>query len=803
MEVKTLDAGTINWTNAGKQRSFRTATVLGAGTMGAQIAAHLVNAGLQVKLLDIAPEDGKKNAIVERLFKQASKLKPAPFVQTNIASRIQLGNFDEHFDWVGEADWVIEAVVERMDIKRQVMARIAETAREDAVVSTNTSGLPIGQISEGLPEQFRKRFLGAHFFNPPRYLKLLELIPTPDTDAAILERVAHFGRVHLGKGIVVAKDTPNFIGNRIGVFGMMHAIRAFTEDGYTIEEIDTLTGPLTGRPKSGTFRTADVVGLDTMRHVATNLYDAIPDDESRDIFVAPDILNQLVENGALGSKTRAGFYKKEGKVIKSIDPASGGYAEAKPMDIGDVKAIKKAGNLPARLKALYADSGRAGAFFRKSTHALLGYSARRIPEIADNPADIDRAMQWGFGWELGPFGIWDALGFEEVLNNMRTEGEELPEWISMMAASGLSSFYVQEGSASSVYMPAAGRHVQEEQPADEFGLAVIKSQAGHELWKNEEAALLDMGDGVALYEFRSKANSLGARVMQGIQDVIEIAENNPDIRGIVIANEGKNFSVGANLGEMAAAAQEGKYYLIDEAIANFQKTVQRIRYAQVPVVVAPHQRVLGGGCEVSMASYQPVAASESYMGLVELGVGLIPAGTGTTFLAVLAAQRAAGDFPSQILAQLQTYFMNVAMANVSLSGQMAKDMGYLSPRAIIVMNDARRFHVAKQTVIGLSDAGYLPPPVNTEVMVLGRPGRAALEVGARQYEDGGFISEYDRYLATQLAHAMTGGDLSGPQKVHEDYLVELEREVFLRLCGEQKTQERIAHILTKNKPLRN
>lgn len=806
MEIKTLQAGKVNWAEMRSYRPFRTVTVLGAGTMGAQIAAHLANAGLLVNLLDIAPSgDGasNKNAIVQKLFKQASKLKPAPFVTDKTAQRIRLGNFDDNFDWVGEADWVIEAVVERMDIKREVATRIEAAVRADAIVSTNTSGLPIHQISVGLSDQFKRRFLGTHFFNPPRYLKLLEIIPTPDTDQEVIERVAQFGRIHLGKGIVVAKDTPNFIGNRIGIYAMMHAMRAFTDGEYTIEEIDTLTGTLAGRPRSATFRTADVVGLDTMRHVAANLYDAIPEDESRDIFLPPELLNQLVEKGALGSKTRAGFYKKEGKEIKSINPATGAYESAKPLDLGDTKAIKKAGALPARLRALYADQGRAGAYFRRHTHDLLAYSARRIPEIADSPADIDRAMMWGFGWDLGPFGIWDALGFEDVLNNLKAEGLALPGWVDEMLASGATAFYDTKPDSEAVYTPGEGQHVIEPKPADEFGLASIKTKDNVELWSNEEAALLDMGDGVALYEFRSKANSLGARVMQGFLDVIEKAENDPNIRGIVVANEGKNFSVGANLGEMAFAAQEGKYHLIDETIANFQRAVQRIRYAQVPVVVAPHQRVLGGGCEVSMASYHPVAASESYMGLVELGVGLIPAGTGTAFLAILAAQRAASDHSSHIQAQLEYYFENVAMAKVSASGQMAKEMGYLSPRATVLMNADRRFHVAKDTVYALSESGFLPPPVNTHVKVLGRPGRAALEVGVRQFESGGFISEYDRFLAVQLAHVLTGGDLSGPQEVHEDYLVELEREVFLRLCGEKKTQERIEHILTKNRPLRN
>lgn len=803
MESITLDVGKMERSMAQTPRPFRTVTVLGAGTMGAQIAAHIANAGLQVNLLDIAPKDGGKNDLVEKMFKQATKLKPAPFFTDAVTNRVRLGNFDEHFDWVGEADWVIEVVVERMDIKRQVIERIEKAVRPDAVVSTNTSGLPIHQIAINCSDDFKRRFLGTHFFNPPRYLKLLEIIPTPDTDPAILERVAHFGRVHLGKGIVVTKDTPNFIGNRIGIFGMMDAIRAFTDGGYTIEEIDTLTGPLTGRPRSATFRTADVVGLDTLRHVSANLYENVPDDESRDVFAIPQLLDSLIENGALGAKTKAGFYRKDGREIKSIDPATGEYEAAAPLDLGDITGLQKAGSLEDRLRALYADEGRAGAFFRQTTHNLLGYSARRIPEIADSPADIDRAMQWGFGWELGPFGIWDALGFESVLKGMQADGIELPDWVRQMKAKGADRFYIHADDAPKIYIPAKENYDPLDLPADEYSLAAIRSNEAAELWKNDEAALLDIGDGVVLYEFRSKANSLGAQVMQGLMDVIEKIENDPNIRGMVIANDGKNFSVGANLGEMAMAVTQGKYNLVEEAVAGFQRAVQRVRYALKPVVVAPHQMALGGGCELTMAGAQQVAASESYIGLVELGAGLIPAGTGTAYLAALAAERAAEGFPSQIQAHIQYYFMNVAMATVSTSARMAQDLGYMKPSALIMMNDARRFHVAKQAVIALSESGYLPPPVKTHIQVLGRPGRAALEIGARQYEDGKFISEYDRYLAVQLAHVLTGGDLSGPQMVHEDYLIELEREVFVRLCGEKKTQERIEHILTKNKPLRN
>ena len=436
-------------------------------------------------------------------------------------------------------------------------------------------------------------------------------------------------------------------------------------------------------------------------------------------------------------------------------------------------------------------------------HDLIGYSVRRIPEIADSPADIDRAMQWGFAWELGPFGMWDAIGFETVLEGMKADGIELPAWINTMVSGGATRFYRGEEAAREVFQPELNAYEKDQGPPDEFGLASIKSNQSAELWKNDEAALLDMGDGVVLYEFRSKANSLGSNVMKGLAEVIGMVEDNPDLRGLVIGNEGKNFSVGANLGEMAYAVAEGKFDVVEKAIETFQQTIQRVRYAQKPVVVTTHQRVLGGGCEMTMASRHAVAASETYIGLVELGAGLIPGGTGTTYLAVRAAELAAQQFPSQILGHLQVFFQNVAMASVATSAHMAKEMGYLSPQASVVMNESRRFHVAKQQVIALSESGYLPPPVNNKVMVLGRPGGAALEVAVNQYLAGGFISEYDRHLAGQLAYVLTGGDLSGPQEVHEDYLIDLEREVFVRLCGEAKTQERIQHILTKNKPLRN
>ncbi|HSR50707.1 MAG TPA: 3-hydroxyacyl-CoA dehydrogenase/enoyl-CoA hydratase family protein [Acidobacteriota bacterium] len=782
-------------------RPFRRAAVLGAGVMGSQIAAHLANAGLQVLLLDIAPEGGPNNAVVESAFKKTRKMKPAPFVTDDVARRVELGNFEDDFERIGEADWVLEAVIEKMDVKRQVMEQVERHAAADAVITTNTSGLPIHQISQERSDDFKRRFLGTHFFNPPRYLRLFEVIPTPNTDPDIVERIRWFARIHLGKGVVIAKDRPNFIGNRIGVYAMNRSIRGVTDQGYTIEEIDTLTGPLSGRPKSATFRTADVVGLDTMVYVSENLYEAVPEDESREAFKIPPQVKKLVESGALGAKTRKGFYKKEEGEILSVDFESLEYSAPQAMDLGDLGKLKKIPDLKERLRVLYEDEGRAGAFFRDSILDVMAYAARRIPEISDNPADVDRAVRWGFAWELGPFQYWDALGFQRVLKDMREVGLQLPPWIKEMEDAGAESFYKGRGRDRSVYIPGEG-YQPDTPPADEIQLGFIKSDPGREVWKNEEAALLDLGDGVLLYEFRSKANSLGTQVMQGLQQAVEIVEKG-DYHGLVIGNEGSNFSVGANLGEAAMAAQDGRFDLIVQAVNGFQATIQRLRYASKPVVTAFHQRVLGGACEIGMGSDQVVAPTESYIGLVELGVGLIPAGTGTTHMAARASETAANELPSQVQPFLQRAFQAIGTAKVATSAQEAVRTGYLLPCSKVIMNSARRIYVAKQEVLRLSLEGYAPPPVRTAIYVLGRQGKAFLEVAARSMQQAGYASKYDVYLADRLAHILCGGDLSGPGHVHEDYLLELEREAFLSLLGEKRTQQRIEHLLKTGKPLRN
>ena len=775
--------------------------------MGAQIAAHLANAGLQVHLLDVTPEsigrEGDPNDLVEKGFKQARKASPDPFFSDDAAGRITLGNFDHDFGRIAEVDWVIEAVVERMDVKRDVHARIEDTAAPDTVISTNTSGLPIQEIAKERSTGFKRRLLGTHFFNPPRYLKLLEIIPTGATDPAIVERVAQFGRLHLGKGIVVANDVPYFIGNRIGVYAQLKALRYFTDGEFTIEEIDTLTGKLVGHPKSATFRTADLVGLDVLTDVTENLYTMAEHDESRDAFQVPDLLQRLVDEGRLGQKSGAGFYKKIDGEIKSVDPETLDYTSADEEELGDLSRIWKAGGLEDRLRSLYEDDGRAGRFFRETTLDLLGYSARRIGEVTDNPADVDRAIRWGFGWEMGPFQMWDVLGFETVLNGMQEHDIEVPGWVNAMQERGPAVFYEERADEREVYIPSENGYVADPRPADELRLDPVKANPSKELWANEDAALLDIGEGVALYEFRSKGNSLGQNVMAGLVEVIDTVENDPNLRGLVIGNEGKNFSVGANLAEMAMAAAQQKFDLIEDYIARFQQTIQRVRYATKPVVVATHQRVLGGGCEMAIACPHTVADSETYIGLVELGVGLIPAGTGTMRMAELAAKRAPNDNHSAIQPYLRKYFENIAMAEVAESARQGIEMGYLAEHTPIVMNSDRRLFVAKQEVVRLSEEGYLPPPVSTDIPVLGRKTAAAFDVALHQYRNGNYISDYDVHLGTKLAHVITGGDLSAPQTVHEDYIIELEREVFMSLLGEQKTMERIQYMLENRKPLRN
>ena len=745
-------------------KPFRTVAVLGAGVMGSQIAAHLANAGLTVHLLDIAASSESKNNLVETAFKKALKLSPPIFFTEKTARRVILGNFDQHFDRLGKVDWVIEAVVENLQIKQQLMQRLEAIIQPDAIVSTNTSGLPIHLVAQGRSESFRRRFLGTHFFNPPRYLKLLELIPTPETDPAVLERVKWFGESYLGKGVVIAKDTPNFIANRIGMFVTLLGVKAWTEQGYSIEEIDTLTGTLIGRPKSATFRTVDLVGLDTLLYVVDHLYQAAPEDEHRDVFKVPDVLRKMVATGTLGAKSGQGFYKKQQSQILSVNPKTFAYETAQPLDLG-LKALETL-PLSDRIRTLYRSPGRAGDFFRQTTLAMLNYSAHRIPEIADDPQDVDRAMRWGFGWEMGPFKLWDTLGFETVLADMKAAQMVVPAWI--------------------------------QKPFYEPTLATSKQP----IWQNSEAALLDMGDGVLQYEFRSKGNTLSNKVLEGFAEVLEILTTR-DYKGLVIGNDSAHFCGGANLAEMAMMAQAGNPDAIATLIIQFQSLLQRIHYFPKPIVAAIQGRVLGGGCELVMACPQVVAAAETYIGLVEISVGLIPAAGGPMRTVSRAAERSATDSPSHIQPFLKAAFETIATAKVSTSAYEAKELGFLPCDARILINGERRLEIAKAEVLHLDRVGYLPPPQNDAIAVLGIPGRAVLEQIAYVFQQGGFASEYDRDLANRLAYVMTGGELSAPAFVSEEYLLKLEREAFLPLLSQPKTQERIAHLLKTKKPLRN
>ena len=776
---------------------FRKVAVVGAGTMGAQIAAHFANAGLEVELLDIAAPEGPKNAIVEGAFKRAAKLRPAPLFTAETANRIRLGNLDEHMGRLADAEWIVEAVVERLDIKQALFEKIEAVASDSAIISTNTSGIPIASITKDKSASFRRRFLGTHFFNPPRYLKLLEVIPGTDTDPDIVTRISEYARVHLGKGVVVAKDSPYFIGNRIGIFALLLAMSERSEYGFSMEEVDTLTGELVGHPRSATFRTADVVGLDVMKAVIDNLGAAVENDESKAVFTVPAELAELVEQGSLGAKTRAGYYQKVDGEIRSWDRSDGEYKSAPELDLPSLSEIKASGGLVSRLRALFHDETKVGDSFRRTTLGLLAYAARRIPEITDSPASIDQAIKWGFGWKMGPFEIWDALGINEVRDCMTELGLSLPDWAAEMDPE--TGFYQVVGDLPSIFNP---------EDASFSALSPARDEASYfadrrVIKETESTILRHFSDDVAILEFRSKANTLGAGVIRDILEALASIESDPNLRGLIIANSGSNFSVGANLAEVGQALLAGEFEEIGRAVQNFQTAMEAVHNSLKPVVVACHSRVLGGATELVMSCRSPLAAAESYLGLVELGVGLIPAGTGCLRLMEHASRAAPSGHPSEILSFLQKRFQQVAMAKVSSSALDAKEMGYLRESAPIVMREERRFFAAAAEVVRLSDQGYAPPVDDTQVHALGAPGRAAFESMAYQFHQGRFISDYDLLLAKKLAYVMSGGDMLGDGLISRSHVLDLEREAFLSLLGEKNTQARIRSLLETGKPLRN
>ena len=786
---------------------IRKVAVLGAGTMGAAIAAHCANAGLEVDLLDIAPDDDDKNAVVEAGFDRMQNARPAALMGGNVADRIRTGNFEEHFDRVGEADWIVEAIIEKLEPKRELMQRVEDTAKEAAIISTNTSGIPLHSISEGRSEGFKKRFVGTHFFNPPRYLKLMEIIPTEDTDPEIVEAVRTFGERVLGKGGVIAKDTPNFIGNRLGSFAGMQSARYAFENGYGIEEVDAITGPLIGHPKTATFRLNDQVGLDIAVAVAENLFEAVPEDESREELKPPEKLEEMQEKDLLGNKTGAGFYKRdkrEGKTVFDVlDLETFEHHPAENPEIPIAKEAQEQGDLASRLRFLIdkADEDKHARYIRNTLLPYMAYASRRVPEISDTLEDVDHAMEWGFAHQNGPFRTWDLLGVRETVENMQSMDLEVAPWVEDMLDAGNESFYKTENGTELQFSPVS----KEYEPVREDPMYVSLDRlrdGGKELASNDSASLLDLGDGVLCLEFHSKGNSIDAGTVEMGNRALEALERD-DMVGLVIGNEGRNFSVGANLGEMAHAVQNGDLDQIENSVEALQNLLMAFRFAPKPVVSAPHGQTLGGGLEVCLHSDRMVAAGETYMGLVEVGVGLIPAGGGTKEMArrlVSPPLHTAPNTPP--LPFLQKAFEQIALAKTAGSALEAKEMGFLTEDDRIVMNADHLISAAKREVQDLAD-GYTPPEHGNNVYASGRTARAALEMGVKTMQWAYYASDYDGIIAGHVARILTGGNLSLPQWVPEEYLLKLEKESFLDLLKQEKTHDRIEALLKTGKPKRN
>src|SRR5882724_2652689 len=797
------------------------AAVLGAGTMGAQIAAHLANAGVPTLLLDIPPREltaaelkkglsletkEVRNRIAHNGLEAAKKAKPAAFFAPELASLVSVGNFDDDLAGIKDCDLVIEAVVENLDIKRSLFERVESHRRAGSIVASNTSGIPIRQLAGGRSEDFRRHFLGVHFFNPPRYLHLVELIRTRWTKPEVACFMFGFLDGRLGKGVVPAKDRPNFIANRIGTFGALHAIRTMLEDGYSIEEVDRITGPAIGRPKSATFRTFDLVGLDVFTHVIKNLYEALPEDEEREMFVAPEFLSRMVERGILGNKTKGGFYQKQKgggdkKEFLVVDPDTLEYRPAARIKLPSMDVARNIEDTSERIKTLVWGKDRVATFLWKTLTRTLAYAAKRIPEIADTVVEVDRAMRWGFGWELGPFEAWDAIGVEKSIARMKEEGQSVPENVERMLAAGGKSFYKKENGERFYFDFASGKYLPLVDPLGAISLKSVKDRTGV-IKRNAGASLIDLGDGVACLEFHSKMNAIGGDNLQMLKFALGEVEKN--FLGLVVGNQGTNFSVGANLMLMLMEAQDENWEDLDMMARAFQASTMSLRYSPKPVVVAPFQLVFGGGCEMVLHADRVRAAAETYIGLVEVGVGIIPAGGGTKEMLV----RMLDSIPTTVddadpFPFVKRAFETIALAKVASSAEEARSFGFLRDHDTVSMNADRLIADAKQEVIALAAQGYVQPQQRNDILALGSPALATLKLGIHQMKRAGFISEHDAEIGVQLAKILTGGDLNHQTRVSEQYLLDLEREAFLSLIGKHKTQERIAHMLKTGKPLRN
>jgi 3-hydroxyacyl-CoA dehydrogenase len=788
-------------------RSIKKIAVLGSGVMGSRIACHFAGIGVQTILLDIQPkvEEGKKhdpNAIVNAALATAIKSNPSPVFTKSVAKKITTGNFDDNMKDIATCDWIIEVVIERLDIKKQVYEKVEQFRKPGTLITSNTSGIPIHMLSEGRSEDFKKHFCGTHFFNPPRYLRLLEIIPTPSTDPDIVNFLMDYGDKYLGKATVLCKDTPAFIANRVGVFSIMAILKIKDQLGLTIDEVETLTGPVIGRPKSATFRTADVVGIDTLVKVAKGVADNCPNDEAKDIFNIPAWLQKMLDNNWLGDKTNQGFFQKtknaEGKSdIATLDLATMQYVAKVKSKFATLEAAKPIEDLKQRIKALNAGTDKAGEFYRAFHYHLFSYIAHRIPEISDELYRVDEAMMAGFGWEIGAFETWDAVGVAKTTEAMKAAGFKVPSWIDEMIAAGNKTFYKVENGNRLCYDVASKTY-----KALPGGAAfiVMKNFEGSTVWKNSACRTYHLGDDVLGLEWYTKMGSIGGEVLEGVQKSIALAEEK--YKGLVIANEGQNFSAGANVAMIFMLALEQDYDEIDMAIRQFQQTIMRVRYSSIPVVVAPHGLALGGACEMSLHADKVIAAAETYTGLVEVGIGVIPGGAGTKEFVLRAADEMHEGEPETIT--LFSRFLNIATAKVATSAQEAFELGiYSKAKDEVAMNINRRIADGKKAVIELFDAGYTMPVQRTDIKVLGKSGLGAMLAGVNGMATGGYATPHDAVVAKKLAYVMCGGDLSEPTLVSEQYLLNLEREAFLSLTGEKKTLERIQSVLKTGKPVRN
>jgi 3-hydroxyacyl-CoA dehydrogenase len=788
-------------------RSIKKIAVLGSGVMGSRIACHFAGIGVQTILLDIQPkvEEGKKhdpNAIVNAALATAIKSNPSPVFTKSVAKKITTGNFDDNMKDIATCDWIIEVVIERLDIKKQVYEKVEQFRKPGTLITSNTSGIPIHMLSEGRSEDFKKHFCGTHFFNPPRYLRLLEIIPTPSTDPDIVNFLMDYGDKYLGKATVLCKDTPAFIANRVGVFSIMAILKIKDQLGLTIDEVETLTGPVIGRPKSATFRTADVVGIDTLVKVAKGVADNCPNDEAKDIFTIPAWLQKMLDNNWLGDKTNQGFFQKtknaEGKSdIATLDLATMQYVVKVKSKFATLEAAKPIEDLKQRIKALNAGTDKAGEFYRAFHYHLFSYIAHRIPEISDELYRVDEAMMAGFGWEIGAFETWDAVGVAKTTEAMKAAGFKVPTWIDEMIAAGNKTFYKVENGNRLCYDVASKTY-----KALPGGAAfiVMKNFEGSTVWKNSACRTYHLGDDVLGLEWYTKMGSIGGEVLEGVQKSIALAEEK--YKGLVIANEGQNFSAGANVAMIFMLALEQDYDEIDMAIRQFQQTIMRVRYSSIPVVVAPHGLALGGACEMSLHADKVIAAAETYTGLVEVGIGVIPGGAGTKEFVLRAADEMHEGEPETIT--LFSRFLNIATAKVATSAHEAFELGiYSKAKDEVAMNINRRIADGKKAVIELFDAGYTMPVQRTDIKVLGKSGLGAMLAGVNGMATGGYATPHDAVVAKKLAYVMCGGDLSEPTLVSEQYLLNLEREAFLSLTGEKKTLERIQSVLKTGKPVRN